>query len=191
MRRIIPLILGALLVISIGLFATFVFAMRRNSVDEHAIPVVTSKFSCTETPTTQTFEQFWATFHAATQKDDKETLFALTSRCDFGWWWAYARGVRLRPRYYFDAIAAGQLPEPGLEVMGGDSHLVFETQQDFFDNYSAIFSQESKQHILNGTPAQTADGLYCVSWRDVWLKHLCFNRLDGVGYKFTGSDWEP
>jgi hypothetical protein len=188
MRRIVPLIAGVLLfvvfVVSITLFASL-----RRPMDERAVPRVVFKFSCDETPTTEDFRQFWATFHAAVQADDKDRLYSLTARCDFTWWNWWRQGLHLRTREFLDAFYAGDFNAHDSPSV--NARLVFQTKQDFIDSYGIIFNPDTKRHLLDGTATETASGAYDIQWRNDGLNYLSFRNVAGVGYKFMGNDWEP
>jgi hypothetical protein len=188
MRRVIPLIIGVLIIIVLVLSLALVAGLRR-PIDEGAVPPVTLKFSCAETPTTEDFQQFWSTFRTAVQTDDKDKVYSLTTRCNLTWWNWYHLGLTLRSREYLESLYAGNLDV--YEIHAVNNRLVFQTKQEFLDSYGIIFNADTKRHLLQRTPTQTASGAYDIQWRDQGLNYLSFRNVAGVGYKFLGNDWEP
>lgn len=153
------------------------------------IPPVVLKFACDETPTTADFQQFWTTFRAAVQTDDKDRLYALTARCEFTWWnWEHQR-LQLRTREFLDTSYSGNLGAHDNPAI--NAALVFQTKQEFIDSYGIIFTADTKRHFLDGKVSETGSGRYDIRWRDDGLNSLSFRNVAGVGYKFTGKDWEP
>ena len=191
-----PLILGVIAIAVVGLYLGLIVAMRRNPVDERAIPPTTLKLSCAETPTTDDLERFLADLRDAIQSDDKRTLFLLTSHCEFSWWGWYRRGVRLRTAEDLQTIASGSLPREGWAILGVNPNLVFESEQDFENNYQTIFTPETKRRLLTGKfqPAMEGKyGMYYTGWRVAsdGYYYLMVRRIKGIGFKLTGLAWEP
>ena len=159
MRRSILLIVGVSIFVIIGVCLASMIVLRTNAVDQTAIPPVTLKFSCNETPTNDDFQQFWSNFRGSVKTNDKDTLYSLTTRCEFVWWFWSRRGLNLRPTSELRAISSGRLPEPVLDRLASNPSLVFESPQDFDNNYPAIFSADTKQQILSGTLKKESDNL--------------------------------
>lgn len=137
---------------------------------------------CTESSTTNNFQEFWGQFREAVAVEDKDRLFSLTRKCAFQWW----DPPRLPLR------SADCIPGPidcDLGYAGGRQ--IFESQSDFDETYNRIFTKANRNRILNGTPWETGSG-YAISWETNYGTYsLKFDRVDGVGYKFSGLDWEP
>src|SRR5688572_29011987 len=135
MRRTVSLIIGVILIVFSGL-SLGIIVLRTQAIDQRAIPPVTLKFSCNETPTTNDFERFWSDFRAAVQTDDIDTAYRLTSRCAFSWWNWSRRGVHLKSVDALEALASGNL----LPVIDSiNAPLAFQSKEDFANNYHAIF----------------------------------------------------
>ena len=188
MRRVIPFIAGVLIV-GIVVLSVILFAAMRRTVDEQAVPPVVLKFSCDEIPTTADFQQFWSTFRAAVQTDDREKLYSLTVRCNFTWWNWDGRALPVRSREFLEALYSGNLSP--YEVSAVNACIVFQTKQEFLESYGMIFNADTKRYLLAGTLKRTANGDYDIEWRDGGVNRLNFRNIPGVGYKFMGNDWEP
>ena len=65
---------------------------------------------------------------------------------------------------------------------------------EFLQNYRILFSKNTKEKILNGTPVPegTVDGnCYEIKWTDDAVYRLMFAHIEDVGYKFVGLQIEP
>jgi hypothetical protein len=69
--------------------------------------------------------------------------------------------------------------------------LKFATYSDFLANYEIIFSKSNRLRFLRGEPGPNTECEYGISWREKALNHLCFDRVEASGYKFSGLKFEP
>ena len=191
MRRIIRYCVVVLFLIGLVSGITGLIYLRRlyGRIDEVS-PVRldrTLKSYCTEPSSTNTFQEFWSEFREAVRAENKDKLFSLIDTCSFTWW-----DQPTLPLAYADCA-----PGPNQDCyypahyLGGGQ--LFQSRSDFDKTYDRIFAKEFRAKMLTIAPWQVSEERYSVSWEVAMYEtySLNFERIAGVGYKFTGSDWEP
>lgn len=145
---------------------------------------VTLEYSCDQSQTTSNFERFWLEFRAAVKSEDKESLFLMVNRCSFVWDDGTGSHLPLRSPVQIAAGFVGPYQAIG-------TPLVFETQDDFLQNYQIVFSRPIRDRLLASAPVAFFEGAREIRWRKNGLSSLRFDNVAGVGYKFSGLSWEP
>ena len=145
---------------------------------------------CVEAQTTTDFNEFWLRFRTAVEAEDRKKLFALMRTCAFIWEQAPKQpNLQLKQAdCVVSAIEDCHYPE----LMSGAPQ-IFEDRRDFDLNYDRVFSKDIRRRVLTGAPWQENVDRYLLSWdsaRDESCS-LVFERVDKVGYKFTGLEWGP
>jgi hypothetical protein len=190
MRRIIQYFVVVLFLIGLVLsVAGLVYLRRVYGRNEDVSPVRLDRTLgsyCTEPSTANNFQEFWGELRGAVRSEDKDKLFSLIHTCGFVWW----------ERPSLPLKSADCVPGPTEDchysayLVGGRQ--LFQSRNDFEETYGRIFTKANRDRILNGTPWETANG-YAISWEPAQYEtySLNFERLEGIGFKFTGLDWEP
>ena len=186
MRRTFQYVVAILVLLGLGSSVVGLIYLRRvYGRNEDVSPVRLDRTlgdTCTQLPTTNDFERFWREFQSAVRSRDKDKLFPMMHTCGFVWW---GEQLTLRSVHW--------IPGRDATLQAVSGALIFEGREDFDKNYDRIFTKVIRAKILNGVPWQEDEGRHAVSWetgRDETYS-LRFERLDGVGYKFTGLEWEP
>jgi hypothetical protein len=166
--------------------------LRKGQIPPQELLAEAPCFEQAQTP--QGFSKFWLEFRGAVEREDKVKLFSLTRKCDFEWS-PFIGPPLIRSLEVSKRHSPVQL-DPALEIgrtsssdRGGD--LKFATYSDFLANYEIIFSKSNRLRFLRGEPGQNTEGEYGISWREKALNHLCFDRVEASGYKFSGLTFEP
>ena len=143
--------------------------------------------------TSQVFSEFWREFRRAVERQDKAKLFLMTRKCNFDWS-PFSGPPLMRPL----EIRKPRLPiqytlleiDRALSSDHGEG-LVFATYNEFLANYEIIFSQSNRLRFLEREPGRTSECENAISWRAKALNHLCFDRVEASGYKFSGIRYDP
>ena len=141
---------------------------------------------CAEAQTMDDFQEFWREFRRAVSAEDKDKLFSLIGTCDFVWWEEPSLPLKMA-----DCVL-GPTEDCNYPAYLVGGRQLFQSRSDFDGTYGRIFTRANRDKILNGTPWQTGNG-YAISWEPARYEtySLTFERLEGIGYKFTGLEWEP
>jgi hypothetical protein len=148
--------------------------------------------SCLEEETPKEFSAFWLEFRSALQHEDKPKLFSMTRKCGFDWQ-PFAGRPLVKPLEDDSGYVPSQLRAP-FEVSTTSSwgpNLRFGTYENFLENYEIIFSKSIRLRLLQSDPGPSTECQYAISWRERVLNHLCFERVDAMGFKFSGLTFEP
>ena len=160
--------------------------------------VVQNDPTCAQAATTDDFALFLRDFQAAIRAKDKHKLFSMLDTCSF-YWDVLNENERLAKPVLAPVYVPRTYENPPSfyvhmlvrNARSGNS-LVFETEEDFLANYDVIFSSSITRHLLGDTPTGDMDGHYEIRWRrNDGVRTLSFDRIDKVGYKFTGLQWSP
>jgi len=193
MKRLLPLLAVLLLVLTA--VAALVIVDRRFDRKITAVsPVTLIGPTCVQPRTIDDFAVYWNQFQIALNDHDKSKLFSMMDTCTFYWDVLYEKEWLRQPVASLDYTPYQNPAGTDTLIRGArrGSNLVFETEDDFLDNYDVIFSAIITRHLLGDTPAAARDGRFEIRWRlKDGLRTLSFDRLPNAGYKFTGLQWEP
>jgi hypothetical protein len=196
MRRIVLHSVAVLFLIGLASSVVGLFYLRRvYDRNEDVGPVrLDRKLGdyCTEASTTNDFDQFWSEFRTAVKSDNKDKLFAMVRACDFVWEgqpWKTEPTLKLK---LADCVV-GPLDDCQPWGYSTGARQVFQNRTDFDKNYDRIFTKAITDGVLNGVPWEESEGRYDVSWEPAKNEtlSLTFERLVGIGYKFSGLEWVP
>jgi hypothetical protein len=189
MRRIILLSLTFLFVLGLGsVVLGSIYVSRIYDQRAEISPVRLDRTLgsyCFEPQTTDDFQEFWREFRGAVGSEDKEKLFALIHTCSFNWW---GPSLPLRDADCVPGPVEGCQHHP--YTLGGRG--VFGSRNDFDMTYDRIFTKAIRTRIMDGSPWKMCEG-FAISWESDGngTDSLTFEKIKGVGYKFSGLDWEP
>ena len=166
--------------------------LRNGQIPQQELRAEVPCFEQAQTP--QEFSKFWLEFHGAVEREDKVKLFSMTRKCDFEWS-PFIGPPLIRPLEVSKRHSPVQL-DPAVEIGRTSSsdrgaELKFATYSDFLENYEIIFSKDIRLRFLRGEPGPNSECEYGISWREKALNHLCFDRVEASGYKFSGLKFEP
>jgi hypothetical protein len=196
MKRKLTNIAVALVTFGLGVGLVSLLYSTVDSVHRSQIPRqhLITEIPCAEEETAQEFSAFWLEFRSAVQREDKLKLFSMIRKCSFDW--SPFKGENLRKPLEINSGYLHSLLEFPFEVRptsistwGQD--LRFRPYSDFLANYKIVFSESNRRRLLRIQPASSTECEYAVSWREKVLYHLCFDKIDASGYKFSGLRFEP
>ena|ERR1051325_7129929 len=195
MKRHLPLIAAIIIAVSAAIVILVIVNRRLRREVTGIPPVALHDSTCVEPATTSDFPKFLQQFREAIKSKDKRKLFSMVHTCSF-YWDVLNENEALRKPVLAPAYAPYQRPPYFIYtlVRGArtGSSLVFETDDDLLANYDVIFSDFITRHLLGDTPTAGMDGRFEIRWRrNDGLRTLSFDRIDNLGYKFTGLQWEP
>ena len=184
MRSVGRRLFASLLVLCFCLAIACLVYVQAGPQTQAEIGPVTLEYSCEQAKTTSDFERYWSEFRTAVRSGNKESLFSMVNTCSFVWDNGTGSTLPLRSPEQIAAEFIGPYKAVG-------TPLVFETQDDFLQNYNVVFSPPIRDRLLRNAPVRLFEGVNEIRWRDKGLNSLRFDNVAGVGYKFSGLSWEP